>query len=109
RIPAGGASSQVRDDEQGRKPEYHDAVPEREEAGAGPIGPEILPLRCLDDDVEAERRKSKARPQVSRLAGSVLHVAPPRRVRLFLGGLPVAALGDDLAHRAPGCAELDRD
>src|SRR5712691_11817511 len=109
RIPASVSSPEVRDDEQHRKREHRDAVPKWEEAGAGPLGAEILPLPRLDDDVEAERRERNARPQVSRLAGSVLHASPPKRLRLFFRGFLVAALGDDLAYGAPGRPEFDRN
>src|SRR5881296_4325271 len=109
RIPASVSSPQVRDDEQRRKREHRDAVPKREKAGAGPLGAQILPLPRLNNDGEGERSERNARPQVPRLAGSVLHAPPPERLRLFSGGLLVAALGDDLAHGAPGRLEFDRN
>src|SRR5712664_4376177 len=102
-----GPTPEVRDDKQQRKPDYRDAVPEREKAGTGPLGAEVLPLPRLKDDVEPERRERDARPQVARLAGSLLHAPPPKRLWLFFCGLLVTALGDDLAHRAPRRAELD--
>src|SRR5437763_1357762 len=108
-IVAGGPSLEVSNDEKHGALEYRHAVPQRAKAGAGTLGAEILPLPCLDDDVQAERRESDARPQVSRLAGSVLHAPPPERPRLFSRGLLVAALGDDPAHGAPRRAELDRN
>src|SRR5258708_26017625 len=107
RSPGRGLSTEVRDDKKRSEPEDGEAVSEPEEAGAGALGAEILPLPRLDDDVEAEHRERDARPQVSRLAGSLLHAPPPGR--LFFCGLLVAALGDDLAHGAPGCAELHRN
>src|SRR5712691_1731893 len=83
RVPALRHAPEVGNDKKQRKPEYREAVPQREKAGAGPVGADVLPLPRLKDDVEPERRERDARPQVARLAGSPLHAPPPKRLRLF--------------------------
>src|SRR5882672_7421550 len=75
-----------RDEQEGQR-EDGDAVPQREETGAGSFRARILPLPGLRDDVDAEQRQRNARPQIARPSGPALHIVSSRRyffLRAFL-------------------------
>src|SRR5581483_7470828 len=79
------------DDQRGGEDHHRNAVPQGEEPGARAVGPQVLPLRGLDDDVDAERREREPGPQVGGFLRRLFHAPPPRR-RLFTSSSRPCAL-----------------